>query len=165
MSRRAVAALCFSACLAAVPGAAPHVGAQVPAPRSEWTVVRVTKWALLAAAVGFGAYALSQSTSAEDAYDALRALCADEPESCHLEAGRYLDGSAEGLYQRTLRADRRAQLGIAGGQVALLGSVALFIYDLRNGRGPDDIPYPAPPRRAAPPNGPPAAAVVLRVSF
>jgi hypothetical protein len=28
----------------------------------------------------------------------------------------------------------------------LLGSVAFFVYDLRNGRGPDDIPYP--PSRA-----------------
>lgn len=43
---------------------------------------------------------------------------------------------------RTDRADSRAQFGIVGGQLALLGSVGLFIYDLRpHDHTPENIPY------------------------
>ncbi|HWJ21042.1 MAG TPA: hypothetical protein VNS52_01715, partial [Gemmatimonadaceae bacterium] len=30
-----------------------------------------------------------------------------------------------------------------------LGSAALFVYDLRNGRGPENIPFPGVPARLA----------------
>ena len=43
---------------------------------------------------------------------------------------------------RTDRADSRAQFGIVGGQLALLGSVGLFIYDLRpHDHTPENIPF------------------------
>lgn len=82
--------------------------------------VRTAKWSLLAAATGFGAYALANS--------------------------------------RADRADRRAQLGIVGGQLALLGSVGLFIYDLRpHDHTPENIPFeqssPAPAATSADPGG------------
>ena len=85
--------------------------------------VRTAKWSLLAAATGFGAYALANS--------------------------------------RADRADSRAQLGIVGGQLALLGSVGLFIYDLRpHDHTPENIPYeqssPAPATAADPGGGTPA---------
>lgn len=70
--------------------------------------VRTAKWTLLAAAAGFGAYALANS--------------------------------------RTEHTDRRAQVGILGGQLSLLGSVGLFIYDLRRDHEtPADIPFEQPP--------------------
>jgi hypothetical protein len=111
--------------------------------RRGWSRVRVAKWALLGAAVGFGTYALTQSRKAEDAYASLRQLCRAEPQGCDLSAGGvYPSPQAEYLYQTALYRDRRARVGIFGGQVALLGSVGLFIYDLGTPRGPVNIPYP-----------------------
>jgi hypothetical protein len=104
--------------------------------------VRVAKWALFGTAVAFGGYALSQSRRAEDAYGQLRELCRIEPQSCEVQNGDYSSDRAEELYQSALFRDRRARVGIFGGQVALLGSVALFIYDLGAPRGPVNIPYP-----------------------
>lgn len=118
----------------------PAAGRPVPHPRR--TVVRASKWALLGATVGFGAYAIRHTARAQEHYDALIAACTTSPARCDLADGRYPDAGIERLYQRTLAQDRRARIGIVGGQATLLGSLALFIYDLRNGRGPSDIPYP-----------------------
>jgi hypothetical protein len=60
--------------------------------------------------------------------------------------GRYSDTESEALHQRAVRHDRRAQTGIVAGQITLLGGVALFLYDLREDGGPDNIPYPSPQR-------------------
>jgi hypothetical protein len=121
---------------------------QVTPPREQggWTKARIAKWALLGAAIGFGSYALVESGRADDYYGELRTLCRLQPDSCRLENGSYADPTAERFYDQAAAADRRARIGIIGGQVTLLGSVAFFVYDLRNGRGPDDIPYP--PSRA-----------------
>jgi hypothetical protein len=143
-----VSASCALATLAPVPAAWGSLGAQA-APRRGWTAVRVAKWALLGATVGLGYYALKQSTRADRAYSDLRHLCITAPSSCTLDAGRYPDGHAEALYATSLRHDRRAQAGILGGQVTLLGSAALFVYDLRNGHGPENIPFPGVPARLA----------------
>ena len=113
-----------------------------PAPSRGWTGVRVAKWALLGAATGFAVYALNHSSQAEHDYGRLRTLCESDPDGCSLDSGRYAADEAEALYQSSLREDQRAQRAIIGGQVVLLGSVALFVYDLRNARGPANIPYP-----------------------
>ena len=126
------------------------LGAQTPRQPSDWTPVRVAKWALLGAAAGLAAYALDHSTAAERTDDRLRALCSAEPERCQVENGAYVDADAEALYQRVTRQDHLARVGIVGGQVALVGSVGLFVYDLRNGQGPRDIPYPSLAARSAP---------------
>jgi hypothetical protein len=105
-------------------------------------VVKIAKWTLLVTAVGLGAYALRQSGDAADAYDALRALCLGTPARCDHGGRVYPDADAEALYDRALRADRQAQIGIYGGEAALLGSVALFILDLRAASNPPTIPYP-----------------------
>lgn len=112
--------------------------------RSGWTKVRIAKWALLGVSLGFGAYALHYSTRADRAYNELHASCNAYPERCRIDAaGHYSYAPSEMLYQRTVHSDHRAQIGIFGGQVTLLGSVALFIYDLRNEHGPGNIPYPS----------------------
>ena len=142
---------------------------QPRADRRGWTAVRVAKWALAGATVGLGYYALRQSTRADRAYGDLRRLCVTTPSACTLDGSRYPDAHAEGLYAVSLRHDRRAQAGILVGQVTLLGSAALFVYDLRNGRGPENIPFPgvpaqltqsapagARPTRAFAPTAPPA---------
>jgi hypothetical protein len=97
---------------------------------------------LLGATVGLGYYALKQSTRADRAYGDLRQLCRTTPTACALDAGRYPDTRAEALYATSLQHDRRAQAGILGGQATLLASAALFVYDLRNGRAPGNIPFP-----------------------
>ena len=124
---------------------APQLEAQqAPTPRRGPPVVRVAKWGLLGVAGGLGLYALRHSTRAERAYDDLRSLCLAAPSRCDHPEGRYEDADAEALYRRALSEDRRAQLGIFGGQATLFGSVGLFIYDLRDTREPTTIPYPGP---------------------
>ena len=119
-----------------------------PAPRHGRPVVRFAKWGLLGLAGGLGLYALRHSTRAEAAYDDLRTICRTTPSRCEHQGGRYNDEAAEALYDRALAEDRKAQLGIFGGQTMLFGSVGLFIYDLRDGEEPTTMPYPGP---SAPP--------------
>ena len=129
-----------------------------------WTVVRVLKWAMLGTAVGFGGYALVHSNRGNDAYTALRRVCDETPARCEITAaGRYAEPAIEGLFQRTRREDRRAQVGIVGGQATLFGSVGLFIYDLRHARGPQNIPYPS--GAAAAMRARPAVAAGVRLAF
>lgn len=113
-----------------------------PQPRRGPPVIKIAKWSLLGIAGGLGLYALQHSTRAEDAYVDLRNICLASPVRCDHRGGRYTDSEAEGLYQRAIREDRQAQLGIFGGQMTLFGSVGLFIYDLRDDRTPTTIPYP-----------------------
>ena len=110
---------------------------------SSWTTVRVAKWALLGGAVGLGWFALRHSRVAEQSYTALRQRCYTIEDACTVFNGKYQDAESEALFLSAVAADRRAQFGIYGGQVAVLGSVGLFIYDLRNDTGPSDIPFPA----------------------
>jgi hypothetical protein len=105
-------------------------------------VIRIAKWGLLGVAGGLGLYALRHSTRAENAYADLRDICLAAPSRCDHGDGRYPDAEAERLYHRAISEDRRAQLGIFGGQATLFGSVGLFIYDLRDDRTPTTIPYP-----------------------
>ena len=150
-ARRAAAALCLAILAVAVQAprsagaqalAAPVASAAPPKAGRGWTAIRVAKWALLGVAAGFGTYALTHSDRADRAYGDLRALCSEEPNACEIDGGRYMGARAESLYRGSVREDRRAQVGILGGQLALLGSVALFVVDLRNGRGPENIPFP-----------------------
>src|SRR5688572_4165705 len=100
----------------------------VPPPTSGWSAVRIGKWALLGAAVGFGAYARSRSRAADESYALLRDRCHAEPERCRLQNGRYADAELERMYANAIALDRQAQVGIVGGQITLLGSAGLFIY-------------------------------------
>ena len=109
----------------------------------RWSVVRIAKWTLLAAAAGFAAYAVTHTSQAEDDYEQLRRTCDLDPVRCTLADGRYADPALERLYDRSAKHDRQAQTGIIGAQAALFGSVGLFIWDLRNDRGPSNIPYPS----------------------
>lgn len=136
------------ALLVALGGLAHELSAQqAPAPskRQGPPVIKFAKWGLLGVAGGLGLYALRHSTRAEDAYDELRSMCLATPTRCDHGGREYDDAAAEALYRRALSEDRRAQLGIFGGQAMLFGSVGLFIYDLRDeGPVPATIPYPGP---------------------
>jgi hypothetical protein len=116
---------------------------------SDWQrVVRVGKWVLVGATVALGVYAYAEHSAAERAHDDLRDRCDSSPTACNVTDGRYTDVESEALHQRAVQHDRRARTGILAGQITLLGGVALFLYDLRNDGGPDNIPYPSPRRSA-----------------
>jgi hypothetical protein len=105
--------------------------------------VKYGKWALLAGAIGMNYLALQAHDRADDAFDALEARCADLRQRCDLGPnGGYADPAIEDLYQSSLRYDRRARLWLIGGETALVGSAALFIWELTRPKNrPDNIPF------------------------
>jgi hypothetical protein len=113
----------------------------------DWrNVASVAKWVLAGATIALGVYAYFEHDAAESAYGTLRERCETSPDACAVVDGEYADPESEALHQTAVSHDRRARTGIVAGQVTLLGSVALFLYDLRDDGGPDNIPYPSPRR-------------------
>lgn len=139
--RRAVVASIAAFALAAVVAAALGAQAAPASQRDAWRAPRVLKWTLLAASIGAGVFAFTESRKADDAYAELRRYCRDVEARCALEGGSYADARAESLFRLSNDGDRRARIGLVAGQVALLGSVAFWIVDLGQGGPPDNIPY------------------------
>ena len=125
--------------------------------------VKYGKWALLAGAVGMNYLAIRAHDRAEDVFDVLEAQCADSQERCALGPdGSYADQEIENLYQTSLQYDRRARRWLIGGETALVGSAALFIWELaRPKTRPDNIPF-EPEVRAMPAG---RTGLGLRMSF
>lgn len=122
----------------AILGAVPGGGwAQSPAP------VRYGKWALLAGAVGLNLAAASAHNAAERAFGDIEQLCAADRTRCDVDIeGRYVDPSTEALYQQTLRHDRRSRAYLFGGEAAVLGAAALFIWEFARPKSPPgNIPF------------------------
>ena len=117
--------------------------AQDAAGRDWRGTARVAKWVLAGATIALGIYAFAEHDKAESEQARLRDRCDSAPGLCTVTDGRYTDPESEALHQRAVRHDRHARMGIVAGQITLLGGVALFLYDLRNDGGPDNIPYPA----------------------
>lgn len=105
--------------------------------------VKYGKWVLLAGSIGLNYLAVRAHNSADDAFDALEAQCTAVQERCAIgPAGTYSDPAIEDLYQTSLRYDRRARLWLVGGETALIGSAALFIWELARPKSrPDNIPF------------------------
>ncbi len=105
--------------------------------------VKYGKWVLLAGSIGMNYLAVRAHNSAEDAFDALEAQCGAANERCALgPGGGYIDPAIEDLYQTSLGYDRRARLWLIGGETALVGSAALFIWELTRPKDrPDNIPF------------------------
>jgi hypothetical protein len=101
------------------------------------------KWLLLAGSVGMNYLAVRSHNRADDAFDALRSQCNAVRERCALgPGGTYADPEVENLYQTSLRYDRRARRWLIGGETALAGAAALFIWELaRPKTRPDNIPF------------------------
>ena len=111
--------------------------------QAQGPVVKYGKWALLAGAIGMNYLALRAHDRADDAFDMIEAECIVEQERCALgPGGGYADPALEDLYQTSLRYDRRARLWIIGGESALVGSAAMFIWELARPKNrPDNIPF------------------------
>lgn len=118
--------------------------AQTPAATHIPTAAKYGKWALLAGSIGFNLQALHEHHLADDTFAQLNDLCtAAEHSRCLTDAtGVYLDPVAEGIYQSSLRSDRRARLWLVAGETVLLGSAAIFVWELSRPKGPDpNIPF------------------------
>jgi hypothetical protein len=101
------------------------------------------KWMLLAGSIGMNYLAVRAHDRAENSFDILESRCAEVQQRCALgPTGAYADPEIEGLYQSSLRYDRRARLWLIGGETALVGAAALFVWELTRPKGrPDNIPF------------------------
>ena len=132
---RISAFLAFALLAVVVP---PRVQAQAsPAP------IRYGKWALLAGAVGLNLAAAGAHSDADSVFDELEGRCEVDRALCDVgDDGRYDDVVTESLYQETLRLDRRSRNYLFGGEAALLGAAALFIWEFARPKAPPgNIPF------------------------
>jgi hypothetical protein len=105
--------------------------------------VKYGKWVMLAGSLGMNYLAVRAHNRADDTFDGLKSRCGEAQERCALgPGGAYADPEIEDLYQTSLRYDRRARLWLIGGETALAGAAALFVWELTRPKGrPDNIPF------------------------
>jgi len=110
---------------------------------AQGPAVKYGKWVLLAGSTGMNYLAVRAHDRAENNFDALESRCGEDQARCALgPSGSYSDPEIEGLYQASLRYDRRARLWLIGGETALAGAAALFVWELTRPKGrPDNIPF------------------------
>jgi hypothetical protein len=101
------------------------------------------KFVLAAGALGMNYLAAKDHNRADDNFHALERRCLADSRQCDLNtSGRYVDSQSEAFYQESLRYDRRARRWLFGGEAALLGSAAIFVWELtRHTPKPDNIPF------------------------
>jgi hypothetical protein len=105
-------------------------------------VVKYGKWLVLAGSAGMNYLAIRAHNRAEDAFDALQLRCQVHARCDVGPDGGYLDPATENLYQSSLRYDRIARGWLIGGETALAGAAALFVWELTRPKGrPDNIPF------------------------
>jgi hypothetical protein len=105
--------------------------------------VKYGKWVLLAGSIGMHYLAVRAHDRAEETFDVLESRCGVTQQRCDLgPRGTYADPEIENLYQISLGYDRRARLWLLGGETALAGAAALFVWELTRPKGrPDNIPF------------------------
>jgi hypothetical protein len=110
---------------------------------AQGPVVKYGKWLLTAGAIGMNYFAVRAHNRADDNFAALEAGCLASEARCSLgPEGQYLDPEIEGLYQRSLHYDRVARGWLIGGETALAGAAALFVWELTRPKGrPGNIPF------------------------
>ena len=123
--------------------AASPVLAQAPASGGSKPLVKYGKWVLAAGALGMNYMAARAHDRADENFSALEQRCFSDHSLCDLDAsGRYADAGSEALYQESLRYDRRARRWLFGGETALAGAAALFVWELATHTPkPDNIPF------------------------
>src|SRR5262245_64982302 len=105
--------------------------------------VKYGKFILLGLSAGMSIKAANTHDKADEAYDDLKQLCFTDPASCTRgDDGKYEDPAAEDLYQTSLHYDDQARAWLFGGEATLLGSAALFVWELTRPKNPPkNIPF------------------------
>ncbi|HEU5303823.1 MAG TPA: hypothetical protein VFU40_04185 [Gemmatimonadales bacterium] len=105
--------------------------------------VKYGKWLLVAGSIGMNYLAVKAHNRADDAFDELESRCSTAHERCALgPGGSYADPEIEAFYQSSVRYDRQARYWLIGGETALAGAAALFIWELARPKArPDNIPF------------------------
>ena len=106
-------------------------------------LVKYGKWALAAGALGMNLLAAKAHNRAQDNFDALEQRCLASNRACDLNvSGSYSDATSELFYQQSLHYDRQARGWLFGGETALVGAAAMFVWELtRKTHRPDIIPF------------------------
>jgi hypothetical protein len=110
---------------------------------AQGPLAKYGKWVLLAGTIGMHYLAVDAHGKADDSFDALEVRCLADHSLCALGPdGTYADPEIEQLYQTSLDYDQEARLWFIGGEAALAGAAALFIWELTGPtRRPDNIPF------------------------
>jgi hypothetical protein len=111
--------------------------------QAQGPVVKYGKWLLVAGSAGMNYLAIRAHNRAEDSFSSLEARCLVARFRCDLGPdGSYLDPEIENLYQASLRYDRTARGWLIGGETALVGAAALFVWELTRPKSrPGNIPF------------------------
>ena len=120
------------------------LGATAPARAQESKpLIKYGKWVLAAGAVGMNLLAAKAHDRAETQFGVLEQRCLADHALCGVDAdGRYTDAQSESLYQASLGYDRQARRWLFGGETALLGAAAMFVWELtRRSPKPDNVPF------------------------
>ena len=106
-------------------------------------LVKYGKWLLVAGSAGMNYLALHSHNQAEDSFDQIESNCSADQSRCDVGAGgAYLDPEMEAFYQSSLHYDRAARNWLIGGEAALAGAAALFVWELTLPKArPDNIPF------------------------
>jgi len=103
--------------------------------------IKYGKWAAAAIAAVTTAVGIHEHNAANNAYAGLVGYCS-QIAICRLAPdGRYADARAEAAYQQVVRDDRAARVWLVAGQASAVAAAVLFVLELRNARGPPNIPY------------------------
>jgi hypothetical protein len=105
--------------------------------------VKYGKWLLLAGSIGMNYLAVRSHDRAEGAFNDLESRCFAAHDRCALgPGGTYVDPEIEAFYQTSVRNDRNARRWLLGGESALVGAAALFIWELARPKArPGNIPF------------------------
>ena len=104
-------------------------------------IVRHGKFVAAAMFVVFTGLAVYEHRAADDNFAELRTMCGSTAQCTIGQDGRYTDPAAEAQYQDIVAGDRAARTWFIAGQLALVGSAALFVIELRHSKGSTNIPY------------------------
>lgn len=110
---------------------------------AQGPAVKYGKWLLVAGSIGMNYMAVRAHDHAEDAYAALESRCLTTPARCALgPSGEYADPEIESFYQTSIGYDRQARRWLFGGETALVGAAALFVWELTRPKNrPGNIPF------------------------